>query len=229
MEQVMAPKWTFRTARDEEEIKDDRTIVVEGLAEATPKAQAIIDNDMTELKAEILGNDIVKQAVSSSFIGEEITQAMLPKIIQKKYPQLNDEEVEQVRQRVVLSMAVQGSEIVEQADGRKLIKVAGRFVEIDKISINLIDSINPFQRAYEILSKSITPEVLRTIEYVIEEQRSDMSMEEAVLLCKNYLPKYQAEHGGASPSLNDPEPLNKRIAQAVAYIQNAIRKGEIKR
>ena len=229
MEQVMAPKWTFRTARDEEEIKDDRTIVVEGLAEATPKAQAIIDNDMTELKAEILGNDIVKQAVSSSFIGEEITQAMLPKIIQKKYPQLNDEEVEQVRQRVVLSMAVQGSEIVEQADGRKLIKVAGRFVEIDKISINLIDSINPFQRAYEILSKSITPEVLRTIEFVIEEQRSDMSMEEAVLLCKNYLPKYQAEHGGASPSLNDPEPLNKRIAQAVAYIQNAIRKGEIKR
>ena len=225
MEQVMAPKWNFKTKRDEEDIKDNRTIVVEGLAEASPRAQAIIDNDMTELKAEILGNDIVKQAVSSSFIGEEITQAMLPKIIQKKYPQLNNEEVEQVRQRVVLSMAVQGSEVVEQSDGRKLIKVAGRFVEIDKISINLIDSINPFQRAYEILSKSITPEVLKTIEYVIEEQRSDMSMEEAVLLCKNYLPKYQTEHGGASPSLNDPEPLNKRIAQAVAYIQNAIRKG----
>ena len=107
--------------------------------------------------------------------------------------------------------------------------VAGKFIEIDKISVNLIDSINPFQRAYEILSKSITPEVLKTIEYVIEEQRSDMSMEEAILLCKNYLPKYQAEHNGASPSLNDPEPLNKRIAQAVAYIQNAIRKGEIKR
>ena len=229
MEQVMAPEWNFRTRRDEDEVKDNRTIVVEGLVEASPKAQAIIDNDMTELKAEILGNDIVKQAVSSSFIGEEITQAMLPKIIQKKYPQLNDEEVEQVRQRVVLSMAMQGSEVIEHGDGRKLIWVAGQFVEIDKISINLIDSINPFQRAYEILSKSITPEVLRTIEYVIEEQRSDMSMEEAVLLCKNYLPKYQAEHGGASPSLNDPEPLNKRIAQAVAYIQNAIRKGEIKR
>ena len=55
-------------------------------------------------------------------------------------------------------------------------------------------------------------------------------MEEAILLCKNYLPKYQAEHGEtSSPSLNDPDPLNKRIAQAIAYIQNAIRKGEIKR
>ena len=154
---------------------------------------------------------------------------MLPKIIQKKYPQLNDDEVEQVRQRVVLSMAVQGSEVVEQADGRKLIKVAGRFVEIDKISINLIDSINPFQRAYEILSKSITPEVLRTIEYVIEEQRSDMTEEEAILLCKNYLPKYQSEHNGAVPSINDPDPLNKRIAQAVAYIQKGIMSGKYRK
>lgn len=229
MEQVMAPKWNFRTKRDEDDIVDDRTIVVDGLIEASPKAQAIIDNDMTELKAEILGNDIVKQAVSSNFIGEEITQVLLPKIIQNKYPQLNDEEVEQVRQRTVLSLATQGSEIVEQADGRKLIKVAGKFIEIDKISINLIDSINPFQRAYEILSKSITPEVLRTIEYVIEEQRSDMSEEEAILLCKNYLPKYQAEHNGAVPSLNDPDPLNKRIAQAIAYIRNGIISGKIKR
>lgn len=227
MEQVMAPKWNFKTVRDNDDLEKDRTIVVEGLAEATPKAQAIIDNDMTELKAEILANDIVMQAVSSSFIGEEITQVMLPKIILKKYPQLTNDEVEQVRQRVVLSMAFQGSEVEEQTDGRKFIKVSGRFVEIDKISVNLIDSVNPFQRAYEILSKAITPEVLKTIEYVIEEQRSDMSMEEAILLCRNYLPKYQAEHNGIAPSLNDPDPLNKRIAQAVAYIKNAIRKGDI--
>jgi len=153
---------------------------------------------------------------------------MIPKIIQKRYPTLTPEEIEQLRQRVVLSTATQDAEVVER-DGTKFLKVAGRFVEVDKISVNLIDSINPFQRAYEILSKSITPEVLRTIEYIIEEQRSDMTMEEALLLCKNYLPKYQAEHGGAAPSLSDPEPINKRIAQAVAYITNAIQRGEIVR
>lgn len=231
MEQVMAPKWTFKTVKDDDDDKkDNRTIVVGGLSDATPKAQAIIDNDMTELKAEILGNEIIQQMMASnSVIGEQLTQVMIPKIIQNKYPQLTEEEVEQVRQRVVLSVAVQGSEVVEQGDGRKMLKVAGRFIEVDKISINLIDSINPFQRAYEILSKSITPEVLRTIEDVIEEQRSDMTMEEAVLLCKIYLPKYQAEHGGAAPSKHDSEPLNRRITQAVAYIKNAIRKGEIKR
>ena len=232
MEQVMAPKWDFRTKKDDEEIEttqENRTVVVEGLAEASPKAQAIIENDMTELKAEILGDETIRQAISSSFIGESISQVLIPKIIQRKYPQLTDEEVEQVRQRVVLSTAMQGAEVVEQADGRKFISVAGKFIEVGKISINLIDTINPFQRAYEILSKSITPEVLRTIEDVIEEQRSDMTKEEAILLCQNYLPKYQAEHNGAVPTIHDAEPLHKRIAQAIAYIKNAIRKGDIRK
>ena len=102
-------------------------------------------------------------------------------------------------------------------------------MEISKLSINLIDSINPFQRAYEMLSKSITPEVLRTVQFAIEEQRTDMTKEEAILLCKKYLPKYREEHNGAVPTLNDSEPLSRRIAQAIAYISNMIRKGEIKK
>lgn len=232
MEQVMAPKWDFKTKRDDEDDPQNgknRTLKVKGLANATPKAQAIIDNDMTELKAEILASDIIKQAMSSNIIGEEITQVLIPKIIQRRYPSLTEDEVEQVRQRVVLSTAIQGEEVQEGSNGQKFIRVAGKFIEVNKLSINLIDSINPFQRAYEILSKSITPEVLRTIEYVIEDQRNDMTKEEAILLCQKYLPKYRENHNGEVPQLNDPEPLNKRIAQAIAYIQNMIRKGEIKR
>ena len=232
MEQVMAPKWDFKTKRDDEDDPQNgknRTLKVKGLANATPKAQAIIDNDMTELKAEILASDIIRQAMSSNIIGEEITQVLIPKIIQRRYPSLTEDEVEQVRQRVVLSTAIQGEEVQEGSNGQKFIRVAGKFIEVNKLSINLIDSINPFQRAYEILSKSITPEVLRTIECVIEDQRNDMTKEEAILLCQKYLPKYREEHNGDIPQLNDPNPLNKRIALAIAFIQNMIRKGEIKR
>lgn len=154
---------------------------------------------------------------------------MTPKIIKERYPTLTDEEVEQVRQQVVLSLSIQGSEIEVDANGKKFIKIAEQYVEVSKLSINLIDSINPFQRAYEMLSKSITPEVLRTVQFAIEEQRTDMTKEEAILLIKKYLPKYREEHNGAVPTLNDTEPLNKRIAQAIAYITNMIRKGEIKK
>lgn len=231
MEQVMAPKWNFKTKRDEEEnnANGERDIVVDGLTKATQRVKDIVDNDMTELKAHILASDIVKQAMSNSIIAEEITQVMIPKIIKEKYPNLTDEEVEQVRHRVVLSSVVQGSEIKVESDGRKFINIAGKFIEINKLSINLIDSINPFQRAYEMLSKSLTPEVLKTVQFAIEEQRIDMTIEEAVLLIKNYLPKYREEHNGAVPSVNDAEPLNRRIAQAIAYISNKIRTGEIKR
>lgn len=231
MEQVMAPKWNFKIKRDDEDIADgsNRTLSVKGLKKATPRAQSIIDNDMTELKAEILASDILKQAMSNSIIAEEITQVMIPKIIRERYPALTEEEVEQVRQQVVLSSAIQGADVEVRSNGQRFIKVAGQFVEISKLSINLIDSINPFQRAYEMLSKSITPEVLRTVQFAIEEQRTDMTKEEAILLCKKYLPKYREEHNGAVPTLNDSEPLSRRIAQAIAYISNMIRKGEIKK
>ena len=172
MEQVMAPKWDFRTKRDDEEQPEtDRTILVEGLHEPSARARAIIENDMTELKASILSSDIIRQAMSNEAIAELITQVLIPKVIQERYPALTDDEVEQVRQQVVLSTAVQGSEIETAPDGKKFIRIANQFVEIDKLSINLIDSINPFQRAYEILSRSITPEILRTVQFVIEEDR----------------------------------------------------------
>lgn len=219
MEQVMAPKWDFRTKRDDEEQPEtDRTILVEGLHEPSARARAIIENDMTELKASILSSDIIRQAMSNEAIAELITQVLIPKVIQERYPALTDDEVEQVRQQVVLSTAVQGSEIETAPDGKKFIRIANQFVEIDKLSINLIDSINPFQRAYEILSRSITPEILRTVQFIIEEQRSDMTVEEAVILYRNYLPKYQAEHDGKLPTLNDADPLGRRIASAIAFI-----------
>ena len=60
------------------------------------------------------------------------------------------------------------------------------------LDINLIAEINPFQRAYEVVSKSLTPEVLRTIQYVIEDKRSEkLTDEEAILLFTKYLPKRQ--------------------------------------
>ena len=92
-------------------------------------------------------------------------------------------------------------------------------INIDNLSINLIDTINPFQRGYEILSKSVTAPVLRVVQNVIEESKIDMSIEEAVILFKKYLPQFREEHNGALPELTDPNPFNKRLAQAIAVIR----------
>lgn len=222
MEQVMQPEWNFRTApeKDEDDDRDDdKTIRVRGLKKTTERVQAIIDNDLTELKATLYSSDIIKQALAGNQIAEVITQSLIPKIIEERYPDLTPDEQEQLRQRVVLSTTLQGAEVVTRDDGSKFLKVANQFIDLDKLSINLIDSINPFQRAYEILSKSLTPEVLRTIQDTIDAQREDMTKEEAVILYKKYLPKYREEHGGALPTVHDPDPTAKRIAVAIAFLR----------
>jgi hypothetical protein len=39
---------------------------------------------------------------------------------------------------------------------KRFIRMAGQFVNIDDLHIDLIDRINPFQKAFEILSKDVT-------------------------------------------------------------------------
>lgn len=223
MEQVMQPEWNFHTTpeKDEDDERDDgdKTIWVKGLKKSTDRVQAIIDNDLTELKATLYSSDIIKQALAGNQIAEVITQSLIPKIIEERYPDLTPDEQEQLRQRVVLSTTLQGAEVVTRDDGSKFLRVASQFIDLDKLSINLIDSINPFQRAYEILSKSLTPEVLRTIQDTIDSQREDMTKEEAIILYKKYLPKYREEHGGALPTVHDPDPTAKRIAIAIAFLR----------
>jgi len=41
--------------------------------------------------------------------------------------------------------------------------MANRLINIDELTIDLVDQINPFQRAYDILSKTVSADVLKSI------------------------------------------------------------------
>ena len=197
MEQVMAPRWTFKTKRDDEDI----------------------DNDLDTLIASTLSDKNIREAIIGTDTAEMITQVYIPKVVKEKYPELTEEEVDQVSKHAILTIATQGQEITADDSGNKFIRMANRFINLDDLSINLIDSINPFQRAYEILSKSLTPEVLHTIQYEIESKREDMTKEEAILLFTKYLPKWKEEHDGKVPTLNEPDANGRRIAFAIDYLR----------
>ena len=230
MEQVMAPRWTFRTRRDDETdepMAGERTnrtnrrhvIDVRGLPTPTERAQAIIDNDLDTLIASTLSDKKIREAIIGTEMAEMITQVYFPKIIAEKYKDLTEEEVDQVAKHAILTIATQGQEVTTDDSGNKFIRLANRFVNLDDLSINLIDSINPFQRAYEILSKSLTPEVLRTIQYEIESGREEMTREEAILLFTKYLPKWREEHDDKVPTLNEADANGRRIAMAIEYLR----------
>lgn len=225
MEQVMTPRWNFKTKRDENDIdrakeKDgEHSIFVEGLPIPTERAQYIIDNDIDTLIASTLSDNKIREAIIGTETAEIITQVFIPKVIKEKYPELTEEETDQVAKHAILAIATQGEEITTDDSGNRFIRLANKFININDLSINLIDSINPFQRAYEILSKSLTPEVLRVIQYEIESNREDMTKEEAILLFTKYLPKWREEHNGSVPTMNEADANGRRIAMAIEYLR----------
>ena len=87
--------------------------------------------------------------------------------------------------------------------------MAGSFVNIDDIHIDLIDTINPFQKAFEILSKSVTAQVLRLINEHIQSTKIEI------------WPKIKEwrERTGEAPSLQSFDPKEKRMAEAIIFLR----------
>ncbi|MCI7581130.1 MAG: DEAD/DEAH box helicase family protein [Prevotella sp.] len=231
MEQVMAPSWNFKTYMDEDEDDDSgntaNTVVIEGLKPLTSaKARQIVEQQLDDLKADVLNNEMIVKAISGSTTAETINKVLIPKVIRERYPDLDEEEVEMVREHFVADTLFKGSEVImdkcseSESEGNRLIKLSNRFVNIDKLSINLIDSINPFQRAYEVLSKSVDAPTLRIIQDTIAEQKYDLTVEQAIMIFKGPLKSYIKEHNGQIPCLDDPDPKVREMAAAYQMLRN---------
>ena len=81
----------------------------------------------------------------------------------------------------------------------------------------MIDQINPFQKAFEILSKSVTTQVLKLIDEHIQSIKIDITEEEAILLW----PKINEwmRKTGEAPNYQSYDPKEKRMAEAVIYLR----------
>ena len=77
--------------------------------------------------------------------------------------------------------------------------------------------MNPFQKAFEILSKSVTSQVLRTIQEAIASTRIDVTEEEAELLWPKIKLFYEVR--GRKPDINSHDEQEKRMAEVLAYLR----------
>ena len=219
MEQVLAPTFKFKPKynEDDDSVVDENTIKIRGFKLPTSqRAKDIIETDLNDLKARILQNDQMLKAMPGNIEPEVINTVLIPKIIREVYPDLNEEEVEAVRQHVVVDSVIKNS-VIEEQGGRKFIRMAGSFVNIDDIHIDLIDTINPFQKAFEILSKSVTAQVLRLIDEHIQSTKIEMTEAEAIILWPKI--KEWRERTGEAPSLQSFDPKEKRMAEAIIFLR----------
>jgi hypothetical protein len=223
MEQVLAPNFNFRPRRPDEDEGGggEPTIRVGGLREpSTPRVKSIIESDLADLKASILQDPGVAKSVGGALDPEVVNRVLVPKIILTKYPDLSKDEVEEVRQHVVTDMVTRHA-TVTQAGDRRFIDMGERFINIEELDIDLIDAVNPFQQAFEVLSKSITPKVLKAIRDRISAFKVDMTDDEAAMLwpkINGFVRAMQRE-----PSLDALDPHERRLAEALAYLRQAKR------
>jgi len=217
MEQVLAPNFKFKPRfENDNEPNQKGELKIRGFKIPTSKrVEDIIESDLNDLKAAILQDEVMIKAIPGNLDAEVINRVLIPKIIKIKYPDLNDIEVEELRQHVVVDSVVKNGHIIENGD-KKFIKMADKFVNIDELHIDLIDQINPFQRAFEILSKSVTTQTLKLIQESIEATRIEMTSDEAVILYKK-IPAFKSEYG-RMPDINSRDFTEKRMAEALIYL-----------
>ncbi|WP_019025374.1 MULTISPECIES: DEAD/DEAH box helicase [unclassified Thioalkalivibrio] len=104
------------------------------------------------------------------------------------------------------------------AGTRQFVQMGNKFVNIEDLDLDMIDQINPFRGAFEVLSKSVTASMLKTIQDVVRGRRIQMSEEEAVVLWPK-IKAFKRAHD-REPSMHASDPLEVRYAEALAYIRN---------
>ena len=220
MEQVLAPNFKFKRKRFDDEEHEEGTIKIRGFKEpSTQRVKDIIETDLNDLKAAILQDPKLLQALPGEFIDPEvINKVLIPKVIQAKFPDLKDQEVEEVRQHVVVDSVIKNGEIKE-VGGQRFVRMTAKFVNIDELNIDLIDQVNPFQKAFEVLSKSVTAKLLKVIQETIEAGRIKMTDEEAVILYRDKIGPFMEKHK-REPDLDSTDPLERRMAEAIIYLKN---------
>jgi superfamily II DNA or RNA helicase len=245
MEQVLAPNFNFATkvpGTTVEAPKPGVPIQVKGYQPpSSDRVRQIVEEQLDELKVDIFQDPLIKlvQINPDVYTPAEINTKLIPMVIAKRFPDLTESQVNEVRHAVLLDVNFKNAvspepgdpdpktsgELEVKRDGENvLIKLARKFVDLNDLSIDLIDSINPFEHAYEILSKNLDERVLRTIHGSVVAARLPMSEDEAAMLwpsVKAFAKSYERE-----PNLNSQDPREQRLAHALSIIRAAKRQTE---
>jgi superfamily II DNA or RNA helicase len=257
MEQVLAPRFEFRPKNPHNEptpgldygadgyqpgkanVGVDSTtgliqLEIKGLAEPkSPEASRICREDLTELVTAFVQDkqSVERGLFDKELVPEELTQVRMGKIVREKFPNLDAEDQETVRQHAIaaLNLVQQAKKALGEASGANtentsLIDGVRRFaLSVRELDIDLIDRINPFDEAYAILAKTMSEERLKVVAEVIAARRVSMTLEDARELAKRA--KRFKEERGRLPLLTATDPWEKRMAEGIAFLQRKVKEG----
>ena len=201
-------------------------VEINGLAKLeSEEATRICQEDLNEVVASFVQDTRTVQdgLFNDELPPQEMTQQRMGKIIRDKYPDLSDQDQEAIRQRAVAAMNLiqQGGRRVggngSASANTSLIDGVRRYVtDVRDLNVDLIDSINPFGEAYNILAKAMNEDRLRQVQSAIAGRRAQLSPEEARDLARRAL-RFKNERGRL-PSITSQDAWERRMAEGIAYL-----------
>jgi superfamily II DNA or RNA helicase len=201
-------------------------IEIKGLTEPKSKeAVRICREDLNEVVAAFVQDKtaIERGLFDEELVPEELTQVRMGKIVKDKYPNLDEEDQEAVRQHAIsaLNLTQQAKQIAlgggdgEPAANTALIDGVRKFaMDVRELDIDLIDRINPFGEAYAILAKTMSEESLKQVAAAIAAKRTNLTPEDAKELAVRAV-KFKKERGRL-PSISSTDAWEKRMAEGAA-------------
>lgn len=203
-------------------------IEIKGLKEPkTQEAERICREDLNEVITAFVQDktSIERGLFDEELVPEELTQVRMGKIIKDRYPKLDEDDQEAVRQRAIAALNLtQEAKKAANESGASEIKANTAFVEgvrkyvtdVRDLDIDLIDRINPFSEAYAILSKTMNEDRLQQVQAIMSGKQVKLTTEEARDLAKRAL-KFKQERGRL-PSITSQDAWEKKMAEGVAFL-----------
>jgi hypothetical protein len=213
-------------------------IEITGLAvPKIPEAVRICREDLTEVIATFVQdkNTMERGMFDTELVPEELTQVRMGTIIKERYPDLDAEDQEAVRQHAIaaINLTQKAKQIVleqEAADGTEprantaLIDGVRKFaMDVRELDIDLIDRINPFSEAYAILAKTMSEDRLKQVAAAISAKRTSLSPEEAkelAIRAAKFIKERQRP-----PSITSADAWEKRMAEGAGAFMRFKKEG----
>jgi hypothetical protein len=254
MEQVLAPRFEFKPKNPDSGPtpgfdygeggydparcnvgvnKDTGSVQVEIKGLVVPRsaeATRICQQDLNEVIASFVQDktSLERGLFDEDLVHEELTQIRMGKIIKEKYPELDADDQEAVRQHAIaaLNLTQQAKKLVNEGgaggggddDGSPntaLIDGVRRFaMDVRELDIDLIDRVNPFGEAYAILAKTMSEDSLKRVAAAISAKRTTLTPDEAKELAVRAV-QFKKERGRI-PALDAQDAWERRMAEGAA-------------
>lgn len=210
-------------------------IEIKGLTEPkSEEASRICQEDLNEVIAAFVQDKtaLERGLFDQELVPEELTQVRMATIVKTRYPELDEEDQEAVRQHAIAALNITqqakqqglGTGTPTEAANTALLDGVRRFaMDVRELDIDLIDRINPFGEAYAILAKTMSEESLRQVQAAISAKRTVLTPDEARELAVRAV-KFKKERGRV-PSVSAQDAWEKRMAEGAAAFMRFKKEG----